>query len=123
MSIRVDNFKFPQIYLKFKAKDADSEAIVTYIVQDLPEDRFDDAVQFMVEHFIPDEANCEYLGLAKNPASVKNASDSWRKMLDEKLSLVCFKENSTEIVGLNIMVMYKKDTMLDDFGVNLKIVF
>jgi hypothetical protein len=119
-SIRVDNFIFPQIYSKFEASDKKSKSNVSYVIQDLPEDRFEDAIDFMVKHFIPDEANCEYKNLGNSPASVQNARESWGKMLNEKISLVCFKENSDEIVAVNVLVIFSRTTTLADYGVKFK---
>jgi hypothetical protein len=40
-------FAFPQIYHTFQAKDTDIEKLVKYYIQDAPEDRFEEIVEFM----------------------------------------------------------------------------
>lgn len=49
---------FPAVWHTFQAKDLNSEDQVTYIVQDLPEERFEDAIKHMVGIFIYDEPMC-----------------------------------------------------------------
>jgi hypothetical protein len=58
--------------------------------------------------------------LGNSPASVQNARESWGKMLNEKISLVCFKENSDEIVAVNVLVIFSRTTTLADYGVKFK---
>lgn len=59
---RPENSEYPKIWLTFKAKDVDSEKLVEYRIQDLPESRFDEAVQFMTTNFCKDEPLNEALG-------------------------------------------------------------
>lgn len=110
MSIeRACGFKFPQIYSKFVAKDLNSDETVTYVIQDIPESRFQDAIQFMVRQVLPDEPICEFAKIIEDPKAVENCCKEWMKMLAQNVSLVCFKENSDEIVGVNIMKVVRVD--------------
>lgn len=47
--------EFPKIWTTFHARDIDSEKIVEYRIQDLPENRFADAVEHMVSNYLKDE--------------------------------------------------------------------
>lgn len=51
------NFEgFPRVYLRFKAKDSDSDELVEYRIQDLPEEKFKDAIDFYTgDQFLRDE--------------------------------------------------------------------
>ena len=49
---RPETLKYPKIHHKFKAFDADSSVKSTFIIQDLPIERYDDAVKFMFEYFV-----------------------------------------------------------------------
>lgn len=51
--------KFPRIWLKFMAKDLNSDELVEYRVEDLTEDRYEDAVAHMINYFIRDEPICK----------------------------------------------------------------
>lgn len=58
---RPKNIDFPIVWQTFEAKNSNN-AIVTYRVQDLPETHFEDAIQFMTEHFLPDEPITKAIG-------------------------------------------------------------
>lgn len=100
---RPENIKFPTVWYTFEAKDLNSDNLVEYRVQDLPVERFDDAINYMTSFFIPDEPMCETRDLASDEVSVKSFQDIWRSFLEQQITLVCFKEGSNEIIGLNIL--------------------
>lgn len=62
---RPESLKFPKIWLTFKAKDIDSDELVEYCIQDLPESRFQDAMDFMLTIFCKDEPVSEAYGMCK----------------------------------------------------------
>lgn len=49
---------YPKVWLKFQAKDCDSDALVEYRVQDLPEERFEEAFEHMRLYYMRDEPIC-----------------------------------------------------------------
>lgn len=52
---RPDNVASPVVWRTFEAKESkDSDKLVKYIIQDLPEGRFDDAISHMTEYFLVD---------------------------------------------------------------------
>lgn len=46
---------YPNVWLKFSAKSKNSDISVNFRVQDLPEDRFEDAIAFMKKIYIAGE--------------------------------------------------------------------
>lgn len=47
---------YPNVWEEFEAKESkDSDKLVKYRIQDLPEDRFDDALQHMLDNYLVDE--------------------------------------------------------------------
>lgn len=56
---RSESLEFPKIWHTFKAKDIDSDNLVEYRIQDLPESRFDEAIKMMSTAFCKDEPLCE----------------------------------------------------------------
>lgn len=60
---RPESVTFPQVWMAFEAKDPDTGKLVTYRIQDLPEDRFQEAVILMRTVFARDETMCKSLGL------------------------------------------------------------
>lgn len=59
---RSESVKYPKLWCTFKASDINSDELVEYRIQDLPESRFDDGIYFMAEHFCKDEPICVALG-------------------------------------------------------------
>lgn len=54
--------EFPKVWFKFMARDTGTDELVEYRIQDLPECKFDDGIEFMVQHFCKDEPVCAALG-------------------------------------------------------------
>lgn len=58
-----DTVPYPNVWLEFEAKESkNSDKLVKYRIQDLPEDRFDDAIQHMRENFLEDEPLSKSIG-------------------------------------------------------------
>lgn len=111
---RPESIPFPSVWHRFQAKAPDSDAEVTYVVQDLPEDRFEDGVAFMSRFFPHDEQMNQVLGLASDSVAMTGVVQLWREMLKLKLSVVCFREGSPEIVGLNVLGVASKEDRVDE---------
>lgn len=106
---RPESLSFPQIYRTFEVKDEKRKSIVKYRVQDLPEDRYEEAANFIAQYFIPDETLCICHDTPSKPESVAAIRQHYFNVMKEKLSVVCFKEGSSEIVGIHVLVVSSKD--------------
>lgn len=60
--IRPSTIEYPKVWRTFKARDLDSDELIEYRIQDLPESRFDDAVDHMKKCFLHDEPISQALG-------------------------------------------------------------
>lgn len=47
--------KYPSVWTTFKERDSNSDELVEYRIQDLPESMFEEAIKHMIEYFITDE--------------------------------------------------------------------
>lgn len=54
--------KYPKIWRTFEARDVDSDKLIEYRIQSLPESRFDDAVNHMEAFYLKDEPVSRVLG-------------------------------------------------------------
>lgn len=106
---RPESVPYPSVWLTFKAKAPDSDELVNYTVQDLPEDRFEEAIEHLIGVFIHDEPMCRSKKLAEQPESVEGIREMWRELVQQRMALVCFQEGSDEIVGLNMTYVSSKD--------------
>lgn len=52
---RLETVPYPNIWHRFKAQDCDSDKIVNYIIQDIPEDRFEEAIEQMIHSYCYEE--------------------------------------------------------------------
>lgn len=59
----IDTISYPKVWLEFTAKESkNSDHIIKYWIQDLPEDRFDDAIQHIANHFLLDAPISKFFG-------------------------------------------------------------
>jgi hypothetical protein len=121
---RPENLPFPQIYHTFMAKDKNSDEIVEYRIQDLPEELFDRVLEIYVTQFLKEEPATNGLNFMQKPSAIETMKRIWIISMKKKLSLVCLKSNGgDDIVGVNILDVSARDDTGDEFGVMKKISF
>lgn len=59
---RPDSIEYPKIWHRFRARDLNSDNIVEYRIEDLVEDRFQDALKHMRENYLMDEPVSQGMG-------------------------------------------------------------
>lgn len=121
--VRVDGFVFPHIYSKFTRPDKNNVDLVEYWIQDLPENRFEDAVEFLNKHMHYDEPMYDCKKLCEDINALEIVNGMYQEYLSHKVSLVCFKENSDEIIGFNILKIMTKDEHFKEPKVRLEIYY
>lgn len=104
--VRPASLKFPTVYATFKAKDKDSNNEVEYMIQDLPEDYFEEALNLLVNVFLPDEALYSCSGVSADAAAIKEVREFWSEKLAMKTSLACFRSGSKDLAGLYVLAVY-----------------
>ncbi|XP_063698460.1 uncharacterized protein LOC134829346 [Culicoides brevitarsis] len=106
---RPSNIPFPSVWHTFKAKDLDSDELVEYRVQDMPPEYHQKAMDLMQFDFLRDEVLCASTEISKDEVSLKEILELWQQMLKGNTVLACFRENSDELVGLNMVMVETKD--------------
>lgn len=98
---------FPLKYLQFEALDTndsiETQKCVNFVIQDLESNRFEDVIKIMREKHLKDEPMYSSKRIPEDPVAFQEMTDNWRNLLQQKISLVCFKEGSEEIVAVNIL--------------------
>jgi len=97
------NQKFLKTYSTFKAKDKDNESIIEYKIQDIPEDKFDKAIEMLIEG-TKEEPLCASRNVFENEDAKQELVRIWTAMLKARLSVGCFKDDG-EMVGLNVLTI------------------
>ncbi|XP_055684452.1 uncharacterized protein LOC129790768 [Lutzomyia longipalpis] len=106
---RPSNVEFPKVWTTFRAKHPTTQEIWKFEVKDLPVERFDEAEDIMIEHFLNEEQMCKSKGVSNDPVSLVLARVYYRKMLEKKITLICTREGSDEIAGINVLEPATKD--------------
>lgn len=95
------DIEFPKIWGRFRARDQDG-LMVNYRIQDLPEDRFHEAIYLLQRHHMESEV-LRVKKIRDDPDSFREITEKWLQCLKQNITLVCFKESSDAIVGLNVL--------------------
>lgn len=99
---RPESLIYPQIYKTF---EVDGEE---FCIQDLTESREAEALEFLTQYVIPEENFCKALQIHKNPIAMEIMLNRYREKFKSRLSLVCFKRETGELVGLNVLGVITK---------------
>lgn len=100
---RPNNIPYPNVWLRFKAKDLDSDNLVQYRIQDVTEQDFDAVYENMKAFFFHDEPLNFGCRLVDDVLAHKEIYDDWKQVIKQKLSLVCYKEDTNEVVGCSLL--------------------
>ena len=106
---RPDSVEYPKVWHRFRARDLNSDKLVEFRIEDLLESRVEDAFIHMKENYLKDEPFSEALGGYNDMEHFKDYKRGWTAILAQKMPLVCYKEGSDEIVGLNWNFVVHKD--------------
>ncbi|XP_058823556.1 uncharacterized protein LOC131684572 [Topomyia yanbarensis] len=101
--IRPQKPTIPTVWHTFQARDVDSDRTVTYRVEDLTEDRHDDLIRFLSTYFLEDEPQCQNKQISQDEVALAEMVSFWRWCFAEKMTIVCYREGSNEIVGANLL--------------------
>jgi hypothetical protein len=101
--VRPESAEFPLNYSNFQALDDDGESTTNYRIEDLQQNRFDEVIKLMSEKHLRDEPMYSSKKVSDCPQSMKEMTENWRNMLNQKVSLVCYKEGSDEIIAVNVL--------------------
>lgn len=107
------NLDFPHVYCTFSGKDRGGDNAVEYRIQDIPEHKFEEAVDLMATIFLPDEPISDKI--YNSPESTKTLRSIWMRSLQQRVSLACFRnDGSDELVAVNILEIHTKDDPEED---------
>lgn len=110
---RPEGSGYPRIYETFKQKLKGSDEEEEFVIQDLTENFFDDAVDILAEN--------HQHGAIFHMAAETLTTDEGRKYVKEKLlntfkekvSLICVKKETQEIVGLNCLYVRTSEDFME----------
>lgn len=102
----------PKIWKSVEKVTNDGKQI-KFTIQEIPEDRYEDAVQHMCTYFLADEPTCECLNAKNDPVFLQDVSTIWRLLISEGISIAAFTENPNGgkpiLAGMNALGVDYKD--------------
>lgn len=115
-----DKIPNPNVWLRFKARDTDSDQLVDYRVQTITEKDFERVYDFMKSFFFIDEPLNASVDFIKDLDAHDEIKIIWQAVLSQRLSLVCYKEGSDEVVGCNFLCVKRKSDPVEKIQLKSK---
>lgn len=102
----------------------ESDEVIEYRVQDLPDDRFEEALELMRTHFLPDESLCSSKGVPDDPLATKVFLDFWIECMKKHLSIACFRNDGVDdvLISVNCFDVHGKDDPKEDVKVKILVI-
>ncbi|XP_033335407.1 arylalkylamine N-acetyltransferase-like 2 [Megalopta genalis] len=99
-----------------KAKGSEGPPI-KFTIQELPEDRYEEAVEHMCKYFIADEPMCNCWNGIEDPVYVQFFRNLWTETLKEGLTVAAFVDDPNGgkpiLAGMNVLMLSCKDEDVD----------
>ncbi|XP_018358704.1 PREDICTED: uncharacterized protein LOC108758322 [Trachymyrmex cornetzi] len=96
----------PKVWQVIEKKNKDGK-LMKFTIQEIPEDRYEDAIQHMCTYFLVDEPTCRCLNAKNEPLFIQDITAIWRLLLAEGISVAAFIDNPNGgkpiIAGMNIL--------------------
>lgn len=124
---RPKSCEYPRVWHNFKVKKIDSDELEEYCIQDLPESRIEEVLEFLIENLCKHEPVCKAYGklnfqktnkynlkqtyftdIYNEKDIIKSFVRTWRSIINQKTVLVCFRKGSDEIVGITMNYIVRK---------------
>lgn len=86
-----------QVYSTFSVKNEE------FSIEDLPEEKFEDAVEFMIKNYVAEET---FMKAFKVPE--ESLREFYRFVFKQRTTIVCFKKGSSDIIGMNALSVKAK---------------
>jgi hypothetical protein len=119
--VRPKSLAFPQVYHTFQAKNKAGDATIEYVIKDLPEESYEEALELLSKDFATEETLCVARNIVGNPQALNEVCFYWFKLLGLQLSVGCFaNDGSNELAGVAIMTVNSKDDVEQDLKVSYK---
>jgi hypothetical protein len=97
---RPEKLNFPLVYHEFRSK---KDETIKFKVQDLPEEYYEDAIDLLAKHFLPEETFCVAKNVHEDEEVQLITKEFYREIFKKKLSVGCFCESSKDLIAVNIM--------------------
>lgn len=111
---RPEGTLYPIVHSTFKVNVDGSDDEEEFYIQDLTENYFDIAVDFIVANHARGAVFHRAAKTLATEEGVKRVGDMYRNVFKEKISLICLKMGTHEVAGLNALFVKSKDDAVKD---------
>lgn len=105
---RPEGTTYPIVHSTFKVKVEGSDDEEEFYIQDLTENYFDVAVDFIVANHARGAVFHRAAKTLATEAGIKRVSEMYRNVFKEKISLICLKKDTQEVAGVNALYVKSK---------------
>ncbi|XP_011056693.1 PREDICTED: uncharacterized protein LOC105147407 isoform X2 [Acromyrmex echinatior] len=96
----------PKVLQMIEKKNKDGK-LMKFTIQEIPEDRYEDAIHHMCTYFLVDEPTCQCLNAKNDPLFIQDITMLWRLLLAEDISVAAFVDNpnggKSIIAGMTVL--------------------
>lgn len=96
-------FFTPLVYQTFTVRNKESGQDEEFVIQDLPDDLHEKAAEFMIQYYMRDETFQKAIQVSEDALR-----EFYRFVFNQKVTIVCFKKGSREILGMNALSVKTK---------------
>lgn len=77
----------------------------TYRIEDIQEDQFENVINILKNNFLESDPMLSSKRIKDDEKSVDEIIDYWGKILNQKISIACFKEGETscDLIAINLL--------------------
>lgn len=93
----------PMVYSTFQVKSKISDEVEEFLVQDLTENYFDEAVKILVDNHARGAVFHTAAKTLSSECGIRRANQMYLNVFKEKISLICLKIDTMEVVGVNAL--------------------
>lgn len=111
---RPDGSLYPIIYGTFSVKVKDGDEVEEFYIQDLTENFFDQAVDFIVANHARGAVFHRAAKTLADDSGIQRVREMYRNVFKEKISLICLKMDTNEVVGLNALGVKTRETLIKE---------
>lgn len=79
------------------------------VFQDLKYDRFDEAIEFLKENYIPFDTLCRSVDMANHVDLVEEFCEAIRFLLKNDCSIIAVEKTTNKIVGIVVMTIMRQE--------------
>lgn len=93
----------PMVYSTFQTKSKISDEVEEFLIQDLTENYFDEAVKIIVDNHARGAVFHTAAKTLSSECGIRRANQMYLNVFKEKISLICLKIDTMEVVGVNAL--------------------